>query len=289
MPYLMLLPTFIFLGVFYFYPLYVAVTKSFFNWSGGFGTGINKFVGLRNYVRIFTDSRFHTAWLNTLFFVVAGVIINLTLPPLFAILVSRFGPKSSYILRIINVIPMVVPSVVVFLLWKTIYNPQYGLLTQIVQLFSPGEVVDILGSPDLVKWGFVFMGFPWTGGTTFLIYYAGIGNISDDVLEAARLDGANAFKQIVHIYYPLLVPQFKMLTAMQVISSVQNFVNIQTITGGGPGDATYVPGLYIYDMAFGGSNRYGVAAAASVVMTLVICVLVLLNNFVFSRRQKDDV
>ena len=287
-PYFMLLPAFIFLGIFYFYPLYIAVTKSFYNWSGGFGTGINEFIGFKNYVNIFQDERFRIAWLNVLFFVVTGVAINLIFPPLFAILVSRFTEKTSYILRVINVIPMVVPSVVVYLLWKTIYNPQYGLFTQIAQLFNSEAVVDMLGTPKLAKWAFVFMGFPWTGGTVFLIYYAGISNISDDVLEAAVLDGANVWNLIVHVYYPLLVPQFKLLTAMQIINSVQAFVHIQTITNGGPGDSTYVPGLFIYDMAFGGTSRYGTAAAASVLMTIVICVLVFLNNYVFSRREVNE-
>lgn len=287
-PYLMILPTFLFLGVFCFYPLFIAVSKSFYNWSGGFGTGINKFIWFDNYGRLFSDERFWLAWKNVLFFLATGVVINLTFPPLFAVLISRFGERSSYVLRVINVIPMVVPSVVVYLLWKTIYNPQYGLLTQLVQMFDANGIVDMLGEPKLAKWAFVLMGFPWTGGTVFLIYYAGINNISSDVLEAAVLDGANVRKLIVHIYYPLLVPQFKMLTAMQVISGVQGYVNIQTITGGGPGDATYVPGLYIYDMAFGGSNRYGMAAAASVILTVVICALVLLNNYVFSRRQVNE-
>ena len=253
-PYLMILPTFLFLGVFCFYPLFIAVSKSFYNWSGGFGTGINKFIWFDNYGRLFSDERFWLAWKNVLFFLATGVVINLTFPPLFAVLISRFGERSSYVLRVINVIPMVVPSVVVYLLWKTIYNPQYGLLTQLVQMFDANGIVDMLGEPKLAKWAFVLMGFPWTGGTVFLIYYAGLNNISSDVLEAAVLDGANVRNLIVHIYYPLLVPQFKMLTAMQVISGVQGYVNIQTITGGGPGDATYVPGLYIYDMAFGGSN-----------------------------------
>jgi ABC-type sugar transport system permease subunit len=287
-PYLMILPTFIFLGIFSFYPCFIAVSKSFFNWSGGFGTGINKFVGFKNYVYIFKDDRFWVAWKNVLFFLVMGVVINLTFPPLFAILVSRFTEHTSYVIRVINIIPMVVPSVVVYLLWKTIYNPQYGLFTQIAQIFRSSAIVDMLGTPKLAKWAFVLMGFPWTGGTVFLIYYAGINNISSDVLEAAVLDGANTWNMIVHIYYPLLVPQFKMLTAMQVISGIQGYVNIQTITGGGPGDATYVPGLYIYDMAFGGSNRYGMASAASVILTVVICILVLLNNYVFSRRQVNE-
>lgn len=285
LPYLMILPAFIFLGVFCFYPLYIAVTKSFYNWSGGFGTGINEFVGIKNFIDIFQDERFRTAWLNVLFFMVTGVVINLIFPPLFAILVSRFSDRTSYILRVINVIPMVVPSVVVYLLWKTIYNPQYGLFTQVAHIFDADAVVDMLGTPKLAKWAFVLMGFPWTGGTMFLIYYAGISNISDDILEAALLDGANTWNLVVHIYYPLLVPQFKLLTAMQVINSMQAFVHIQTITNGGPGDTTYVPGLYIYDMAFGGTSRYGVAAAASLIMTIVICGLVVLNNYVFSRRQ----
>lgn len=287
-PYLMILPTFVLLGVFCFYPVFIAVSKSFYNWSGGFGTGINKFVGFANYVHIFTDERFWLSWGNVLFFLFFGVLTTLTFPPLFAILVSRFKEKTSYVLRVINVIPMVVPTVVVYLLWKTIYNPQFGLLTQLARVFDSAAIVDMLGTPELAKWAFVLMGFPWTGGTVFLIYYAGINNISSDVLEAAVLDGANTWNLIVHIYYPLLVPQFKLLTAMQVIGSVQGYVNIQTITGGGPGDATYVPGLYIYDMAFGGSNRYGVAAAASVVLTIVICALVLLNNYVFSKRQVND-
>ena len=287
-PYIMIIPTFILLFVFLLYPLYIAIIKSFYNWSGGFGTGINIFVGLQNYVRIFNDERFWLAWGNVLFFAGMGVVINLIFPPLFAILVSRFSEKTSYVIRVLNIIPIVVPSVVVYLLWKTIYNPEYGLLTQIAQIFNSNKVIDMLGNPDTAKWAFVLMGFPWTGGTVFLIYYAGINNISSEVLEAATLDGASITDLLWFIYYPLLFPQMKLISALQLIGGIQGFINIQTITGGGPGDATYVPGLYIYDMAFGGSNRYGVAAAASVVMAIVICALVVLNNYVFTRKDGDD-
>lgn len=286
-PYLMILPTFILLGLFYFYPLYIAITKSFFNWSGGFGTGINEFIWFDNYIRIFKDDLYWTAWRNVLFFVVGGIIINLIFPPLFAILVNSFKERTSFVLRVINIIPIVVPTVVVFLLWKNIYNAQYGLLTQFAQIFNDEKIIDLLGQPETAKWAILFMGFPWIGGTNFLIYYAGLNNISDEVREAAILDGANNFQLIIYIYYPLLFPQLKLITAMNVIGTTQNFVNIQTITNGGPGDATYVPGLYIYDMAFKGIPRYGVVAASSVVMSIVICLLVLLNNKVFSRRDID--
>ena len=287
-PYLMILPTFVFLAVFCFYPIFIAVTKSFYNWSGGFGTGINKFIWFDNYKNIFSDDLFWTAWKNVLFFIVFGVIINLVFPLLFAILVGRFSPKASYVLRVIIVIPMVVPTVVVYLLWKNIYNPQYGLLTQFARLFDAKATVDILGNPKTAKLALLLMGFPWTGGTTFLIYYAGINNISSDVLEASVLDGTTMWERIIHIYYPLLFPQMKMLTALQVIGATQGYVNIQPITGGGPGEATYVPGLYIYDMAFGGMSRYGAAAAASVFMTVVICILVVINNKFFSRGDEND-
>lgn len=286
-PYLMIAPTLILLAIFALYPVVLSIVKSFFRWSGGFGgNGINQFVGFGNYLQLFKDPVFWQSWGNSLFFMITGVVVNLVFPFLCGFMIfSVKNPKASYRWRVAFVVPMVVPSMVIFLLWQFIYDVDIGVINNVIRIFG-GSGVDLLGSASSVKWAIRFMGFPWVGGTFLLVYIAGLGNIDNSVREAARIDGASRLRQLLFIDIPLLKPQFKMVFTLSVIGEIQDFVKIQTITGGGPGYYSYVPGLYMYKTAFD-SGEYGLASAMGVLMMLVMLGFTYLSNFLFKTEAAD--
>ena len=287
-PYLMILPVLVLLCIFAFYPICLSVIKSFYRWSGTFDSnyGINQFIGMKNYVDLFKDKVFLQSWLNTLFFVVSGAIINLIFPFLCALIVfSLKCEKLSYRWRVAFVVPMVVPSMVVFLLWQFIYDVDVGVINNLLQGIGL-QKVDLLGNPSAVKWAIRFMGFPWVGGTFLLVYIAGLSGIDNSLREAARIDGASTLRTVFFIDVPLSAPQFKMVLTLSIIGEIQDFVKIQTVTEGGPGYSSYVPGLYMYQTAFA-SNEYGKACAIGVTMLIVMLVCSTLIGKLFKTEAAD--
>ncbi|MBQ7372975.1 MAG: sugar ABC transporter permease [Clostridia bacterium] len=287
-PYIMILPIMVLLAIFAFYPLALSIIKSTYRWSGTFDndTGINTFIGFKNYVELFSDKIFLESWLNTLFFVFTGVAVNLVFPFLCALLIfSIKNEKTSYRWRVAFVAPMVVPSMVVFLLWQFIYDVDVGVINNVLKLLNLSKV-DLLGRPESVKWAIRFMGFPWVGGTFLLVYIAGLSSIDNSLREAARIDGASPLRTILAIDIPLSKPQFKMVLTLSVIGEIQDFVKIQTVTEGGPGYSSYVPGLYMYKMAFD-SNEYGKACAIGVTMLIVMLLVSFAINKLFKTESAD--
>ena len=288
-PYLMILPTLLLLSVFALYPVVLSVFKSLFRWSGSFetGQGINQFIWFQNYLTLFQDDVFWQAWGNALFFMVTGLVVNLIFPFLCGLMIfSIKNGRSAYRWRVAFVAPMVVPSMVIFLLWQFIYDYDIGVINNFLSLLGFSARIDFLGSPHLVKWAIRFMGFPWVGGTYLLIYLAGLSDIDHSLREAATIDGAGLLKKIFYIDIPLCKNQFKMVFTLTIIGEIQDFVKIQTVTGGGPGYYSYVPGLYMYNIAFN-TNEYGLASALGVIMMLVMLGFSFLSNLIFRREATD--
>lgn len=288
-PYLMILPTLVLLAIFALYPVALSIIKSLFRWSGGFGdgVGINQFIWFDNYLTLFQDPVFWQSWGNSLFFMITGVIVNLVFPFLCGLMIfSIKNGASAYRWRVAFVIPMVVPSMVIFLLWQFIYDyDSMGVINNILQLLNLPKV-NFLGEPHVVKWAIRFMGFPWVGGTFLLVYLAGLSNVDNSLREAATIDGAGLLKKIFFIDIPLCKSQFKMVFTLSIIGEIQDFVKIQTLTGGGPGYYSYVPGLYMYNLAFN-SSEYGLASALGVIMMVVMLLFSFLSNLIFRGEAND--
>jgi len=285
-PYLMIAPTLIGLTIFNFYPFFLAIYKSLFEWSGSFieGYGVNKFIGLKNYIELFHDEIFWQSWRNVFFFIITGVIVNFTFPFINALLIYSVRKSNySFYLRVLYIAPLVVPTIVVFLLWGFLYDPNIGLIGRIAEITQiNGGFIDLLGNIKSVKWGIRFMGFPWVGGIVLLIYLAGLSAIDKSLHEAAKIDGASTLQRIFKIDIPLCANQFKMVFILTVIGEIQDFVKIKVITDGGPGYSSYVPGLYMYKLAFGNSD-YGKANAMGVTMLIVMLTISIFSNKIFKK------
>lgn len=273
--YLFLAPTFLLLFLFSYYPIFSALGHSFTEWKG---SGASTWVGLANFRELFADDVMGEASLNTLKLLGAGIVISLTAPLLAAELIFALrSERAQYLYRVFFVIPMVVPGVVVLLIWGFIYDDNLGLLNQaLTALGLDGLRQSWLGDTRLALYSLMFMGFPWVGGFALLIYYAGLQNIPTDVFESARLDGATGLRRFRHIDLPLLVGQIKLLVVLGFIGGLQGFQTQLLLTNGGPGYATTVPGMHLYQNAIS-FDRMGYACAIGVVLFFVILGITYLN------------
>ena len=282
--YLMLLPSIVLILIFNYYNVFQAFYYAFTDWSQATRTMREvQFVGFDNFRRIFTEGYFLLGVKNLLIMMAASFIKLLTVPLLLAELVfamrTRTGESSRrrYWFRLLLVLPMVVPGVVSTLMWKNIYDPNIGALNALLKSVGLESWQRVwLGDEATALWAIIFMGFPWVNSFAFLVFYGGLINIPEDLFEAAKVDGSNPAWNFFHIHLPLISPQLKMLIITTFISSVQDYGGVMLLTAGGPGTATYVPGLELYYAAtrFG---QYGYACAMGVLMFIVILAGSLLN------------
>lgn len=272
--YLFLVPTFAFICTFFYYPVGSELYHGFTKWDLVSTT----WIGLDNFTRLFQDERFIISALNQLLFTTSDILKNLAFPLLAAELIYLLpGNRWRYIIRTGFIMPMLVPTIVTILLWTSIYNPNYGLLNQSLIVMGLADLTRPWLAEDLTaKLAIILTGFPFISGLYFLIYYAAIGNFNQEIIEAAKIDGATGWNVFKKIHIPLLFPQFKVIAILTIIGSLQDIVKIIVMTNGGPGTATITPALTMYKVAFA-SSEYGYAAAIGTALFLVIIVLTLFN------------
>lgn len=256
--------------------------------SGYFGmtkwSGIGKpiFIGLENFKNlIFNDSTFIISLRNSLVLGLALILIQHPLCLAAAIMIDKIGGKLEKVFRAIFFIPCVISIVVTSKMWVSIYDPQYGLLNKVLDMLHLGFLKqEWLGNPKLVLASLCII-VMWQGfGWGMLIYYAGIKGISEDVYEAAQIDGASGFKLFKSITFPLLKPVIKINLTLAVISAFKQMEVIFLTTNGGPGDSSQFIANYLYIKAFN-SYQYGYGNAISILFVIVcIVVTVILNKLI---------
>ena len=282
---LMIVPTFIFLGIFKYYPAFSAFYYSLTNWNG---FSQPRFVGLQNFVKLFQDEVFFTSLKNAGIWTVL-YCVQCILPPLAAAELI-FHIKSSrfqYLYRVLLIIPMVVPEIVNQLIWQLIYDGDVGMINQLLKgIGLGGWSQDWLGNPDTALWALIFMNFPWIHAFNMLIFYAGLQSISGSILESATMDGLGTFGKIRKMHLPFLKGQIKIALILGIIACLQTVTAPLVMTSGGPGYATYVPALHMYLAAFANS-RFGYACAMAVVLFIIVMILTLISNRLKSETEYE--
>lgn len=283
--YLMVMPLYIGLIIFAFYPPVFGFLLSLFKADS---EGGSIFCGLENYIRLFQDEIFLNSIPTMLLLMIPKLLISIIVP--FIVAEMIFSVKSKKLQethRFLLLLPMLAPGVVGILIWKSVYDPDGGLLTAILRLLSIIEKdakIDWLGDPNYVIFSLIFIGFPWIGGTNVLIYLAGLYNIPKDVIESAELEGASTLRRIFAIDLPFLFGQIKFFLIFGIINGLQDYSIQILLTNGGPGYSSYVPGYYMYHQAFMYNNKY-YASAIGFVISIIILILTVVTN-VFSKRKE---
>lgn len=268
--YAFLVPVFIPLIVFGYLPAFEAFKLSFTDASGAF-------VGLKHFEKLTTDRKLIASISNMLKLLVVGLITG-NVPALLVaeLLYNMKSKKSSSTYRFLFIIPMMIPTLVIYLVWQFLIFDSNGLANALLALFGK-EPSSWLNGTTTALGSMMLIGFPWISGTAFLIYLAGLQGIPESVLESCKLDGANTWIRFVKIDLPLLLGQLKLNLIMGIIGGVQAFQLQMMTTEGGPRNSTMVPGLWMYNRAFEyGEMNY--ASAIGLVMFLFILILTVINN-----------
>lgn len=277
MAYFFILPSMVLILVFSYYPAAMAFYYSFTNFSI---RTVTEFIGFANYQRILTsDFYFRVGFLNLGLLLATSLIKTLTMPLLVAELIFRLrNHVHQYVFRTLFVLPAVVPGLITVFLWRMVYDPYAGLLNQVLRLIGLTDWSRAwLGNEDTALWAIIGAGFPYISAFPFLIYMGGLLNISTEMYDAAKIDGANWWRQFWSIDVPLLVPQMRLLIFFTLAGVIQGFAQIYIYTRGGPGYATYVPGLQMYFQLAEGD--FGYASAIGVLLFIII-----LAGTIFSLR-----
>lgn len=262
--YVFLLPALVLFALFAWFPILKAIFMSFQNVSL---MGDSTWAGLDNYALMFKDPAFGIVWRNSLQFASWSILLGFLLPVVLAILIREMRSAQGFF-RIVYFLPTVVPSAVAVIIWRFIYDPDAGLLNEILKAlgFTPQYW---LSNVDLVKPAIVVM-MTWSAfGSTALIYLSTLQEIPTELYEAAELDGASPWHRIRHITLPHLFPVMSVLFVLQVISVVQVFTEPFLLTNGTPGRETLTPALHMYNRAFIRIDL-GYAAAWSVSLIVVL-------------------
>jgi multiple sugar transport system permease protein len=266
LPYLMLGPTlFLVLGVIV-YPLIDGLRSStgFFR----FGRQVRS-VGLDNYRQAFADPVFLESLITTARFVVLAVTIETVLGLALALLVAREGRFIRRI-RATLILPMIVTPVVVGIVFRLIYASDAGLLASIAHAVGM-DPPQILSNGTTAFWGLVFLDvWEWTP-LLFLILLAGIQSMPVEPFEAARVDGAGAWRTFVDHTLPLLRPAILVAVTLRAIDALTTFDQVYVLTGGGPGTSTQLISIYGYQTFFQ-FQQVGYAAAMLFMVALVVLV-----------------
>lgn len=275
---LFITPALVYFLLFFLLPLIVCIYAGFTNWN--ILSVKRMFVGLRNYTRLFADVKFHKAVANTGFMLIP-IPIYLALALLFAYCChKKIWLEKAF--RVVYYLPFISSVVSLVIIWKWLFNSQYGLVNHFLSLLGlPGP--DWLGDPLWTKRMIVVM-ISWKMIGIIAVYYiAALKNVPVTYYEAALIDGASEAQQFFKITLPLLTPTTFYLLVMGLIGSLQTFVEVQLFAPDGGrsyGVGTVV--FYIWQKAFD-SSQMGYACATATVFGLFILALTALQFFLSNR------
>ena len=272
--YLALLPTFALIAIFNYWPIYSAFKHAFYRWDPG---GIHIFIGLRNFVRLADDPVFWKSLKNLVIIILVNSTIKIAVPLAVAVMIFHLArEKIRYMYRVLFVIPMVVPTMVIILIWSYIYSDA-GVLSEFFRSVGLEQFDRAwLGSPSTALASVLGVGFPFVSGLALLVFYAGLMNISESIFDAARIEGASSFRLFFNIELPLLLRQVRVILVLTVLGSVQGYEIFLILTRGGPGYETMVPGLWMYLNGFS-FNEMGYACCIGFVLFLFMLGITITN------------
>ncbi|MFF1922147.1 carbohydrate ABC transporter permease [Streptomyces sp. NPDC058221] len=226
-----------------------------------------QWVGLDNFQRLFDDPLFLTAWKNTGCFTLLALVFGFAAPFATAVVLNELRHGRSY-LRMTVYLPVMLPPIVTMLLWRWFYDPGPGLFNNVLEVFHlPAQ--QWLESENLAMVSLVLVSTWANMGTTTLIYLAALGGIPGELYEAAELDGASVRQRLWHVTIPQMRFILMITLLLQVIGTMQVFVEPFVLTGGGPDDATVTVLLLLYRYAFV-YNDFGLASAMSTLLFVVL-------------------
>jgi raffinose/stachyose/melibiose transport system permease protein len=277
----LLIPAAIFITFTMFIPIFWNIVLSFADWSPLSGLHL---VGLDNYSKLFQDSVTLKGFGYSIFIAVISSMIAILTGLLLALMVYKMSNKEGAAFRLIFFTPSMMPFIIIGLIFSFILSPD-GLVNQFFRLIGLGSLEQAwLAKPGLVLWTVAVVS-GWKGaGSVMMLLYTAIITIPASMFEAARLEGANYFRQIQMIILPLIKPTIGMVSMLVIIGSFKAYDIVFTMTKGGPGDYSKIVPLQMLDVAFS-FNEFGYAAAIGVLFTILVAIII----FISQKFTKGDV
>ncbi len=284
--YLFVMPWLLGLFLFTLIPMIFSAVLSFCSWDIVTGISSIKFVGLDNFVGLFNDAKFWQSLKVTFVFSLI-TIPAYQIVSLFIAFLLTLDVKGMKMFRMVYFLPAIIPTIAATMIWARIFS-QNGILNKALSIFGikgPAWLSD----KNTALYALIIMGV-WGIGNTMIIYLSGLRGVSEELKEAARIDGAKGHQVFFRIVFPMISPTIFFNVVMAVIGSFQYFTQAYVMTEGGPMDSTLFYNLYLYQNAYK-LFKMGYASAMAWVMFVIILVLTLFvikSSSFWVYYQNDD-
>lgn len=264
-------------------PFAMCIYYSFYKWNG-----ISKtitFLGLDNYIRIFSqDVAFRQAIQYTLVYALFVVILVNVVALFLAALLENSNVWGKGLMRTAFYIPNIISLVIIGFVWKFLFGRVFEDL--FIRTGNGIFAMSWLGDTKLAVFSTIFVSVWQSLGFYMLIYIAGLQSVPEDLLEAARIDGAGSLRRFFCIVLPLIMPSITSCVFFSISSSLKSFELVFSLTGGGPGTSTTPVALDVYNTAFN-NNLFGYGSAKSVILFTMVAVVTVLQVTVFKKKELE--
>jgi raffinose/stachyose/melibiose transport system permease protein len=278
-PYLFVAPAFVIYGFTVLAPVIGTFGISFLKWNG---YGTPNWVGLRNYLRALKDSIFISSFEHVFIYIAATIILEVTVGLILAGILTSRRKTDGY--RIALFVPVMLPMVIVAVLWRFVFNADFGLLNGILEKFGKPEWQQIwLGDQRFALLAICFVSGWVYAGFYLAIFYAGLQRLPREIVESAALDGANQPTIFWKIKVPMIRRLWEVAILICITGGIQGFDLFYVMTNGGPFYSTEVPTTYMVRTVFR-DQELGYGAALAIIVTVVV----LLIGAIYSRIRKQQ-
>lgn len=261
-------------------PLLRGIYFSFTDWNGI--SNNTEIVGLKNYIKVFSDQGFRDSLKFTFKFTLASVIIINLIGFLLALLVTR-KIKGSNVLRSIFFMPNLIGGLILGFVWQFIFTKAFSAIGSFTGL---GVFNGWLSTTETGFWGLVILMAWQMSGYMMIIYIAALQNIPESLFEAAKIDGAGSFDRLRFITIPMVMPAFTVGIFLSLANSFKLFDQNLALTGGGPFGSTEMLALNIYKTAFT-RNDFGLAQAKAVIFLILVAIITMTQMYYTKKREVE--
>jgi len=273
-------PALLLYSVYILYPVVISIWYSLLQWNG---IGAARFIGLDNWTRLFQDATVLGSLRNTLVLLVGSIVVEIPIGLGVALLLQRLG-RLGTVLSSIYIVPLLMSSVAIGIIWGFLYNPQFGPLYYLYNAFGQ-QAPGLLGSATYAIFAVTVVALWQYIPLYVLLFNAGLVGIPRELYEAAAIDGAGTWMRFRNVTIPLLRRTFITALVLIITGALVYFDLIYVMTGGGPGNASYTLAMYIYRAAF---QNQDVGYGSAIAMLLFVISFIISGLIVrFSRLLQD--
>jgi len=263
-------------------PSLQSVQLSFTNWDGI--SDAYDYIGAKNYQDILTDDRFWNAVRNTLVLGLGSAVVINVIALVAALMLDRLNHAQG-LFRTAVYLPALVSAFIMATIWKYLLNYNFGIVNSVLRdLGLPDWARDWLGDSSIVVWVILFITCFTLGGNTTLIYLANLQSVPQELIEAARIDGAGAWKVFWNVTWPMIAGAITVNMTLAMIAGWVIFDQVMVLTSGGPGFVSETMAFFIYKVGFG-EYRAGFGSAAAVVLFIVVIISTVGANTYMRKRE----